>query len=122
MAKSRDPRAHGRFDELAEEFSERYRRGERPSLQAYVDRMPEMTEEIRVLFRAVVEVEEADGVARATGFSHRRRLPGTLVQRRGGRVANSPERASLPASRPMEEARQEPQPPGESRTASPAGR
>ena len=34
---------YGLFDELAEEFAERYRRGERPSLQEYVDRCPEMT-------------------------------------------------------------------------------
>jgi hypothetical protein len=28
-----DSRAYGWFDELAEEFAERYRRGERPSLE-----------------------------------------------------------------------------------------
>jgi eukaryotic-like serine/threonine-protein kinase len=33
---------YARFDELAEEFAKRYRRGERPSLQEYVDRLPEM--------------------------------------------------------------------------------
>ena len=31
---------YGRFDELAEEFAARYRRGERPNLQEYVDRCP----------------------------------------------------------------------------------
>jgi hypothetical protein len=30
-------RDYGRFDELAEEFAERHRRGERPSLQEYID-------------------------------------------------------------------------------------
>jgi hypothetical protein len=44
---SRDCR---RFDELAEEFGERYRPGERPSVQEYVDRLPEMAEEIRKMF------------------------------------------------------------------------
>jgi hypothetical protein len=38
-------RDYGRFDELAEEFAERYRRGERPDLQQYVDRLPGMAEE-----------------------------------------------------------------------------
>ena len=50
------------FDELAEEFAERYRRGERPSLQEYVERCPEMGDEIRELFPALVEVEQAEEV------------------------------------------------------------
>src|SRR5262249_53864910 len=58
-------RDYGRFDELAEEFAERYRRGERPDLQQYVDRLPEMAEEIREMFPALAEVEEARGAARA---------------------------------------------------------
>ena len=32
---------YGRFEELAEEFAARFRRGERPSLQEYIDRCPE---------------------------------------------------------------------------------
>ena len=47
MSTSSGTRDYGRFDELAEEFAERYRRGERPSLQEYVDRLPEMADEIR---------------------------------------------------------------------------
>jgi tetratricopeptide (TPR) repeat protein len=50
------------FDELAEEFAGRYRRGERPSLQEYVDRCPEMVDEIRELFPALLEVEQAEEV------------------------------------------------------------
>ena len=50
------------FDELAEEFAERYRRGERPSLQEYIERCPEMGDEIRELFPALVEVEQAEEV------------------------------------------------------------
>ena len=50
-------RDYGRFDELAEEFAARFRRGERPSLQEYIDRCPEWAEEIRELFPALVEVE-----------------------------------------------------------------
>jgi serine/threonine protein kinase len=57
-------RDYGRFDKLAEEFAERYRRGERPGLQEYADRLPEMADEIREMFPALVEVEQADGEAR----------------------------------------------------------
>ena len=52
MSVSSDSLDYGRFDELAEEFAERYRRGERPSLQEYVDRLPEMAGEIREMFPA----------------------------------------------------------------------
>ena len=51
---------YGRFDELAEEFAARFRRGERPSLQEYIDRCPELADEIRELFPALVEVERAE--------------------------------------------------------------
>ncbi len=62
MSTSSGSADYGLFDELAEEFAERYRRGERPSLQEYVDRCPEMGEEIRELFPALVEVEQAEEV------------------------------------------------------------
>ncbi len=62
-------RDYGRFDELAQEFAERFRRGERPSLQEYVDRLPEMADEIREMFPAMVEVERADGDARGDWVS-----------------------------------------------------
>jgi WD40 repeat protein/serine/threonine protein kinase len=48
---------YGRFEALAEEFAARFRRGERPSLQEYIDRCPELADEIRELFPALVEVE-----------------------------------------------------------------
>ena len=51
---------YGRFDDLAEEFAARFRRGERPSLQEYIDRCPELADEIRELFPALVEVEQAE--------------------------------------------------------------
>jgi hypothetical protein len=51
---------YGKFDELAEEFAARFRRGERPSLQEYIDRYPELAEEIRELFPAMVEVERVE--------------------------------------------------------------
>jgi eukaryotic-like serine/threonine-protein kinase len=49
------------LDQLAEEFAARFRRGERPALKEYTDRYPELAEEIRELFPAMVEVEQADG-------------------------------------------------------------
>src|SRR5262245_281017 len=54
MSGSPGSRNSGRFDELAEEFAERYRQGERPSLQEYIDRCPEMADEIRETFPALV--------------------------------------------------------------------
>jgi serine/threonine protein kinase/WD40 repeat protein/Flp pilus assembly protein TadD len=51
---------YARFDALAEEFAERYRKGERPSPEEYVDRLPQMADEIREMFPALVEVEELD--------------------------------------------------------------
>src|SRR6476620_1922201 len=50
----RDP-----VEELAEEFLGRFRRGERPALSEYTARHPELAEEIRELFPALVLMEEA---------------------------------------------------------------
>src|SRR5437660_1351670 len=43
--------------ELAEEFLDRYRRGERPALREYVDRYPELAQEIREIFPAMALME-----------------------------------------------------------------
>src|SRR5262245_45063637 len=43
---------------LAEEFGARYRAGERPALQEYIDRYPEMADKIRELFPAMAEIEQ----------------------------------------------------------------
>src|SRR5437868_6806203 len=43
---------------LADEFAARYRAGERPSLQEYIDRHPELAEDIRDLLPAMVEIEQ----------------------------------------------------------------
>ena len=64
MSTGSGTRDYGRFDELAEEFAQRYRRGERPSLQEYIDRVPEMADEIREMFPALVEVEQVEEDAR----------------------------------------------------------
>jgi serine/threonine protein kinase/WD40 repeat protein len=50
----RDP-----IEQMAEEFLERYRRGERPALTEYITRAPEHADEIRELFPALVLMEEA---------------------------------------------------------------
>jgi serine/threonine protein kinase/WD40 repeat protein len=49
----RDP-----LDRLAESFLERFRRGERPNLHEYTAAYPELAEDIRELFPALVEVEQ----------------------------------------------------------------
>jgi hypothetical protein len=45
-------------EELAEEFAERYRRGERPSLTEYEEKYPDLAEQIRDLFPALVLMED----------------------------------------------------------------
>src|SRR2546425_13167885 len=46
------------LEKLAEEFAERFRRGERPVLTEYVQKYPELAEDIRDLFPALVEMED----------------------------------------------------------------
>ena len=46
------------LDALAEEFVARFRRGERPALAEYTSRHPELADEIRELFPALVMMEE----------------------------------------------------------------
>ena len=60
MSTSSNSHDYGRFDELSEEFAQRYRRGERPSLQESIDRLPAMAEEIREILPSLVvhHVEE----------------------------------------------------------------
>src|SRR5262249_7159218 len=43
--------------ELAEEFLERYRKGERPSLKEYIDRHPRLSAEIKEVFPAMAMME-----------------------------------------------------------------
>ena len=86
MATSSTP-GSGRFnllDQLAEEFAERYRNGERPSLKEYTDRYPELAREIRDLFPALVEIQVVeDDWKAATGVPDRparATVPPALVQ------------------------------------------
>jgi WD40 repeat protein/serine/threonine protein kinase len=50
------------LNHLADEFAERYRRGERPSLQEYIDRHPGLAADIREFFPALVEMEQVKQV------------------------------------------------------------
>src|SRR5439155_8056535 len=43
---------------LADEFAERYRRGERPPLSEYITRHPDLADDIREFFPAMVEMEQ----------------------------------------------------------------
>jgi hypothetical protein len=44
--------------EMAEEFLERYRQGQRPPLKEYVDRHPALADEIRKVFPAMAMMEK----------------------------------------------------------------
>ena len=46
------------LNHLADEFAARYRKGERPALQEYIDRHPALADDIREFFPAMVEVEQ----------------------------------------------------------------
>jgi hypothetical protein len=46
------------LNHLADDFAARYRRGERPSLQEYIDRHPELADDIREFFPTLVEMEQ----------------------------------------------------------------
>jgi eukaryotic-like serine/threonine-protein kinase len=49
--------------DLAEEFAERFRTGQRPTLTEYADRYPDLADRIRQLFPALVVMEEFGSVA-----------------------------------------------------------
>jgi hypothetical protein len=53
------------LDRLAEEFAARYRHGERPALKEYLDRYPDLADDIRRLLPAMVVMEDVKEDARA---------------------------------------------------------
>ena len=71
QSSDRDP-----VEKLAEEFAERYRRGERPSLSEYAARYPELAGEIRAVFPALVEMEQLASVEGALTGPHVPAAPG----------------------------------------------
>jgi WD40 repeat protein/serine/threonine protein kinase len=46
------------LNQLAEELAARYRQGERPVLQEYLDRYPDLADDLRELFPAMLEMEQ----------------------------------------------------------------
>jgi serine/threonine protein kinase/WD40 repeat protein len=54
-------------EELASSFLERYRRGERPSLSEYARLHPELADQIRELFPALIAVEELGSLGNLAG-------------------------------------------------------
>src|SRR5262245_31393262 len=73
------------LDQLAEEFVERYRKGERPALTEYIQRHPELEREIRDLFPGLVMMEgirpeagEATGAFAAAGIASQGEPPQRL--------------------------------------------
>jgi WD40 repeat protein/serine/threonine protein kinase/tetratricopeptide (TPR) repeat protein len=83
-------------EELAEEFLERFRQGERPSLSEYTRQFPALAEEIRELFPALVMLEDVrpagatgskspSGSANATGGKKLERLGDYRILREVGR-------------------------------------
>jgi WD40 repeat protein/serine/threonine protein kinase len=48
------------LDRLAEEFAVRFRRGERPSLKEYLDRYPDLADDIREMLPAMVAMEQVE--------------------------------------------------------------
>ncbi|MDR3638692.1 MAG: protein kinase [Isosphaeraceae bacterium] len=55
------------LDDVAEEFADRYRRGERPSLSDYAARYPQHAERIRRLFPALVGMEQLGAAVQPSG-------------------------------------------------------
>ena len=71
---------------LAEEFLERFRRGERPALSEYTRRYPELADDIRDLFPALVMLEEvrpAPGFASSAGADNGILAGGRTLERLG---------------------------------------
>ena len=52
-----DSRLYEVLDQILEEFAARYRRGERPAIQEFIDRHPDLADDIRAMLPAMVEIE-----------------------------------------------------------------
>jgi WD40 repeat protein/tetratricopeptide (TPR) repeat protein len=63
------------LDRLGEEFAARLRRGEQPALKDYADRYPELAEEIRELFPALVKVERVKEICHDWDEAEKRHPP-----------------------------------------------
>src|SRR5881227_1200471 len=83
MATSSDER--GPVDLLAEEFLDRHKRGEQPTIGEYCARHPELADEIRDVFEALLMVEDLKpGPQEESGsFGDSIRLDGKRLERVG---------------------------------------
>ena len=54
---TRDPTTESLIDNLANEFMRRYRAGDRPTVAEYLERCPDLAEQIRDLFPALIMLE-----------------------------------------------------------------
>jgi serine/threonine protein kinase/WD40 repeat protein len=72
------------LERLAAEFVERHRRGERPPLSEYTERHPDLADDIRDLFPALVQIERLKPAADPTGdFQPAASADGTKWERLG---------------------------------------
>ena len=72
------------IDRLADEFLDRHRRGENPSVTEYADKHPELADEILDLFPALVMMEDLKPSKSAeTSGSHPASSPGKKLERLG---------------------------------------
>src|ERR1017187_10217261 len=78
-----DSEQYNLLDQLAEEFAERFRRGERPALKEYTDRHPELADDIRELFPAMVKVEQVKGVRQGEDVNGDSRAANPLLKEVG---------------------------------------
>jgi hypothetical protein len=69
--------------ELAEEFLERYRNGERPSLKEYIDRHPALADEIKEVFPAMAMMEKIAIADESLAQASRSRQPPEALQQVG---------------------------------------
>ena len=76
---------HGPVELLAEEFLDRHKRGQRPTIGEYCDRHPELADEIRDVFEALLVVEELkpDSNDENGSFGDRTQRDGRQVERMG---------------------------------------
>src|SRR5258707_1381041 len=70
--------------ELAEEFLERYRKGQRPPLREYIDRHPELAAEIKEVFPAMAMMENIAVADESLAEPALRGLPATASLRQLG--------------------------------------
>src|SRR5262245_41585536 len=68
---------------LAEEFLERRRYGERPTLEEYCRRYPELADDIRDLFPVLIRVEDLGGESSGASTGDPRPCTGTRLDRLG---------------------------------------